>query len=308
MPKQKPDANSVLKPLALALCLSVSGFALSTGNAQAAAQVGTSAAVRGDVFVRGGTAGEQHRAAVSDSIHLDDQIVTRQESALQILLLDRSVFTVGENCNLVIDRFIYDPDTGAGEMAAQVAQGVFRFMSGQIGGNNPTAVSIETPSAMLGTRGTFIEAIVGEDAAALADQMGLAYTSTCGTSQAGFYILRGPGLNTNSLESTGVVDVTSTGGSATISEANYAVFVPCPGAEPIGPFPVPDNVLEFLNFFLRSAPNGPSTNPVNVNTPGGEFSGQSLFNGVLLDPPPAPPQGQFDPNTPMMYYPPIFSS
>ena len=301
-------ARRVLTSLAVTLGISASLAALSTSPALSGAQVGTSAAVRGQVFVRAGTEGLQRRAAVSQSIHLQDQILTKQESAIQILLLDQSVFTVGENCRLVVDRFVYDPDRGVGEMTASVLKGAFRFMSGKIGGNDPTAATVKTPSATLGIRGTFLEAVVGQDAVDLADKAGLEYSQNCDPSKAGFYILRGPGRNTNSLEDTGMIDVDSGSGTATISQANYAVFVPCPGAEPIGPFPVPDSVLQYLDFFLRSAPTGPGVNPVDINVPGSEFTGQSLFNNTLNTSPPNPPQGLFDTNIPQDHTPPVFES
>jgi len=305
MPNRQCMRKNLIRSFAVALGLSVSAFAMGATEALAGAQVGTSAAVQGNVFVRGGSSGEQRRAQVRQSINLDDRVLTKQESALQILLLDRSIFTVGENCEMVIDRFVYDPDTGNGEMAASVVKGAFRFMSGQIGGSNPTSVTIDTPSATIGIRGTFIESIIGDDAASLADQMGIEYSSDCGTSQAGLYILRGPGLGTNTLEDTGIMDVSTSGGSATATDANYAIFVPCPGAEPIGPFPVPDHILQYLDYFLRSAPNGPGVNPTGETESGEEFAGQSQFNEGIGDPPPGdPPQGQFDPNIPMM--PPIY--
>ena len=102
-------------------------------RALAAPEIGRSSAVRGDVFVT--TTGAQRRAQVRQAIRLQDQVLTKDDSALQILLLDRSTFTVGQNARITIDRFVYDPDTSVGTISARAAKGAFRFMSGRIGRN-----------------------------------------------------------------------------------------------------------------------------------------------------------------------------
>ncbi|MEM8726528.1 MAG: FecR domain-containing protein, partial [Pseudomonadota bacterium] len=148
---------------AIALTAGLSAFSIS---ASAAPEIGTSAGVRGEVFVT--TSGAQRKAQVREAIRLQDEVLTKEDSALQILLLDRSTFTVGQNCRLTIDRFVYDPSTDSGQVSARVARGAFRFMSGRIGQQNPTNASVATPSATIGIRGTFFEGVVGEDAVALA--------------------------------------------------------------------------------------------------------------------------------------------
>lgn len=275
MVKEIGNRINRLRALALGLLLSSSPTALSVGSAYAEAQIGTSAAVQGDVFVRGG--GVETRATVNQSILLGDQVLTKQQSALQILLLDSSIFTVGENCSMVIDRFVYDPNTGAGNMAATVAKGAFRFMSGRIGADNPTNVTLSTPSAVIGIRGTFVDSVVGPDAVAIARKLCetvkpearsqlpdcICDTSLADPNSAAFIVLRGPGDGHNSLNREGFASVSNSAGSAQITDANYAVFVPGANQEPCGPFPLPDELRDYLDFFLRSSPDGPPVNPID---------------------------------------------
>ncbi|MEL6947187.1 MAG: FecR domain-containing protein [Pseudomonadota bacterium] len=228
------------------------------GSATAAPVIGTSAAVRGEVFVT--TQGAERKARVRDSIKLQDQVLTRDDSALQILLLDQTTFTVGQNCQMTIDRFVYDPATSAGQVGAQVAKGAFRFMSGRIGKQNPTNASVSTPAATIGIRGTSFEGIVGVDALALAGLAGLS-TEGADPDGASIIILKGPGPRRNSADRIGAITVSNGAGSQVLTAPNFAVFVPSAGAAPVGPFKVTAAMQDYLNFFLRSEPNGSPVNP-----------------------------------------------
>ena len=230
--KRKLRRRAFALALTTAIALVEPGF-VSEQTAEAAPVIGTSAAVQGNVFVT--TEGAERKAQVKESIKLQDQVLTREDSALQILLLDQSTFTVGQNCSIIIDRFVYDPDTAAGNIGAKVTKGAFRFMSGKIGKKNPTNAEISTPSATIGIRGTFFEGIVGPDALALA-QLGDLNTNGASSSGASIIILRGPGRSANSLDNPGAISVTSGGTTIDITVPHYAVFVPGNGQPPIGPF------------------------------------------------------------------------
>lgn len=256
--------------LSLSLAIALSAFV--SQEAFSAPEVGTSAAVRGNVFVT--TRGAKRKAAVRQSIKLQDQVLTKDDSALQILLLDRSTFTVGQNCSMTIDRFVYDPDTSVGKISANIAKGAFRFMSGRIGQDNPTNASLSTPSATIGIRGTFLEGIVGEDALALAGIAGLDTTNAC-SDQASLVVLRGPGRRRNTLDRSGTIEVSNSAGRTLISQPNYAVFIPCIGAAPSAPFKLTPAMQDYLDFFLRSEPNGPPVNPDDEDNTGGVLSGQN---------------------------------
>ena len=249
------------------------GLATSTAGGALAQQVGTSAAVRGKVFVT--TQGAQRQAAVRQSILLADRVLTKDASALQILLLDQTTFTVAQNANVTIDRFVYDPDRSTGEVAASVTKGAFRFVSGKIGRSNPQSTAIRTPAATIGIRGTMVEGVVGADAIALAQLSGIA-TGGARAASASIVILRGPGFTRNTVDRQGIVTVGNGGGSATITRPNYAVFVPAAGAAPVGPFKITPAMQEYLDFFLRSDPSGPPVNPTDIER-SAAVAGQTKF-------------------------------
>jgi hypothetical protein len=49
---------------------------------------------------------------------LNDEVRTADASWLQILLLDKSTFTVGANARVAIDRFVYDPAANSAQPAS----------------------------------------------------------------------------------------------------------------------------------------------------------------------------------------------
>src|SRR5208282_5621141 len=105
-------------------------LALSIAAAQADPTIGTNAAVRNSVQTKATSEPALHPAVVRAPVHIGDVAVSGDKSALQILLVDQSVFTVGANARMTIDKFVYDPNRGSSDIAASVAKGAFRFMSG----------------------------------------------------------------------------------------------------------------------------------------------------------------------------------
>ena len=64
---------------------------------------------------------------------------------------------------MVIDDFVYDPKKPqAGKLALNMASGTVRYASGSIAKNDPSKVSIKTPTATIAVRGTDFTATVDE--------------------------------------------------------------------------------------------------------------------------------------------------
>jgi hypothetical protein len=101
-------------------------------------------------------------------VNLNDEVRTGAASQLQILLLDRTIFTVGANARVAVDRFVYDPAANSRSTGVSVTKGAFRFMSGRTLGRPSGPVTVRTPVATIGIRGTIFEGVVGEDAMRIA--------------------------------------------------------------------------------------------------------------------------------------------
>ena len=136
------------------------GVALAAGAPQV---VGINSAILGDVRTSTAAVPAPRSAVLRARIALADRVQTGARSQLQVLLLDKSVFTVGANARLTIDRFVYNP--AGRSLGATVTQGAFRFMSGRADRRGTS--SINTPVASIGLRGTIVEGVVGPDAMAI---------------------------------------------------------------------------------------------------------------------------------------------
>lgn len=139
----------------LLLSLSGAGFALlallQPATPARADKVGVAAAVHPDAFsVLNG--GERSQVNLGKSIFFNERINTTDKGLVQVLLVDGSTFTVGPGSDLVIDKFVYDPNKGKGEVVASFSKGVMRFVGGKIS-KNDGGVTVNTPEGALSIRG-----------------------------------------------------------------------------------------------------------------------------------------------------------
>ena len=102
-----------------------------------------------------------------NDVVFNERIATEATGQADILFVDRSALTVGPNSDLVIDEFVYSPESGTGKLAASATKGVFRFVGGALS-KNPDSVSIKTPAAIVGVRGGVILLAVNPNGAATA--------------------------------------------------------------------------------------------------------------------------------------------
>src|SRR6056300_1074375 len=79
-----------------------------------------------------------------------------------IEFIDQTRVDVTENSKLVIDEFVYDPNTNTGSLALKASFGTVRYASGQIAKNSKQNVKISTPTAVIGVRGTDFSMTVDE--------------------------------------------------------------------------------------------------------------------------------------------------
>ena len=105
---------------------------------------------------------ENRELKTGDKIYLNETILSGANSGTQILLLDQSTFTVGEDSEVVMDTFIYDPATNDGKIVASVKQGSLKVISGLISKKNPDSLTVEVPEGTLGSRGTEFQTIVSK--------------------------------------------------------------------------------------------------------------------------------------------------
>ena len=90
-----------------------------------------------------------------------DTAVTAK-GTMQIDFIDQTRVDITEHSRLLIDEFVYDPESGNGVLGLKASLGTMRYASGQIAKNNRQNVKIRTPSATIGVRGTDFVLVVDE--------------------------------------------------------------------------------------------------------------------------------------------------
>jgi FecR protein len=93
-------------------------------------------------------------AAVGTLAHMNDELRTGAKARLQVSFHDKTELTLGENARVVVDRFVFDPDTGTGEALIKTGVGAFRMATGKISEMQNKKISVSTPFATIGVRGT----------------------------------------------------------------------------------------------------------------------------------------------------------
>jgi len=174
-------------------------------------RIGVVAAAGGKVELT--TFGQTGRTAQSGQpIFMGDEVKTDAAGHLQILLLDETVFTIGPNSTITLDKFVYDPKSHNGEIRASITQGVFRYVSGKIAAKNPDSVKVKLPSASLGFRGTIVGGSVGANGQGLAALLGPGRNNDAGVRN-GSFTIDGAGGDHQDVNRTGFgVEVGANGG------------------------------------------------------------------------------------------------
>jgi hypothetical protein len=85
---------------------------------------------------------------------MNDRLRTGANSRLQVSFNDGSSLTLGENANVVIDRFVYNPKKSSADVVLNATQGAFRFAGGKIERMQHKNIVVNTPHAALAVRGT----------------------------------------------------------------------------------------------------------------------------------------------------------
>jgi hypothetical protein len=135
------------------------GLLLGFAPAAALAKIGDPAGVTGAVQGQASLESPARQTSIDqvtsgEDVVMGDAVSTRMQSRLQIMLLDQTAITMGENASLVIDEFVYDPDGAGSSLSASVAQGAFRLVTGGVARSNPDGTKVTLPNAVLTIRGT----------------------------------------------------------------------------------------------------------------------------------------------------------
>ena len=120
--------------------------------APALADVGQIKVATGQVFVE--RKGQSLPGRVGLVLEADDVLRTGADGSVGVTMKDNSLLSAGPNSIVSLDRFEFDPTTNDGRFDARLQRGTLAVVSGRIAKKAPQAMTVRTPSAVLGVRGT----------------------------------------------------------------------------------------------------------------------------------------------------------
>ena len=108
--------------------------------------------VSGDVSIKRGE--KIVATAQGDPILKSDVLITKTDSSAGIIFTDGTTIAIGQNTECNIEDYIFEPEVNAYAFDLYLKKGKAIYNSGRIGKLAPDKVSLKTPNAIVGTRGT----------------------------------------------------------------------------------------------------------------------------------------------------------
>ena len=130
----------------------VAAAILCVAVAARAADVGQIKVAKGQVTIERG--GAVLPAQVGVRVQEGDVVKTGADGSVGITMNDDSLLSAGPGSALALDRFAFDPPTQRGRFDTSLNRGTLAIVSGRIAKQSPDAMTVRTPAAVLGVRGT----------------------------------------------------------------------------------------------------------------------------------------------------------
>jgi hypothetical protein len=132
--------------------ISATGLVLCLASSAMASDIGQVKVSKGDVSIERG--GQTLQAAIGARVQTSDVIKTGGDGSVGITMSDNSLLSAGPNSVVSLDRFAFDASTNQGQFDTSLRKGSLSIVSGRIAKQSPDAMTVRTPSAILGVRGT----------------------------------------------------------------------------------------------------------------------------------------------------------
>lgn len=100
---------------------------------------------------------------IGSKLFQKDTIITGPKGQIGMTFIDNTMFSAGPDTEIALDQFNFDTTTYQGVFKSDVRRGTLAAVSGKIAKHSPGNMTVKTPSAILGVRGTrFLVAVEGE--------------------------------------------------------------------------------------------------------------------------------------------------
>src|SRR5688572_10312642 len=120
--------------------LVIAGYFLQSPSALAD-KIGVASAV--NQRVEGVNRGATRALSVGSDLFSNELVRTGEDSNAQLLFRDQTTLSVGPRSEVTLDKYVFDPARGAGEVVLNATKGAFRFISGV---QQSSSYQIKTPA------------------------------------------------------------------------------------------------------------------------------------------------------------------
>lgn len=151
-----PESHIIIQRLILALLL----MTWLSVPSLAADPIGQVVSMTGSVKALQ-TDGGERTLDLDSPVYAQEKLVTGPTSNVEVRLLDETILAQGPDSTIFLDEYVYSPDPSASKLLFKMGAGTFRFLSGKIVKQNPSAFELQTPMTTIGIRGTEPVAKVG---------------------------------------------------------------------------------------------------------------------------------------------------
>lgn len=93
-------------------------------------------------------------AAVGAPVFEGSVLRTGADGSLGLVFKDETVMSFGPDTELTVEEYLYAPAQGKLRFGSRLSRGSLNYVSGVIAKLQPDAVSVTTPSGVIGVRGT----------------------------------------------------------------------------------------------------------------------------------------------------------
>ena len=136
----------------LRMLLAMTSCIVLTSVAALAADIGQIKVAKGSVTIERG--GQSLPGEAGARVQGADTVRTGSDGSVGITMTDNSLLSAGPNSVLSLDRYEFDSTTNAGRFDASLQRGTLAVVSGRLAKQSADAMTVRTPTAILGVRGT----------------------------------------------------------------------------------------------------------------------------------------------------------
>ncbi len=141
---------SIAIPIAIAVAALLCAGAIDAVAQEA--EIGMVKTLQGGAYVLRGD--QRNPAKIGDRLFQGDRLETGADGAMGVTFVDDTTLSLGPKSQIVLTKFVFDPNRSNYGFVSKAVSGTFMFVSGQIAKLSPQTVAVETPVGNIGIRGT----------------------------------------------------------------------------------------------------------------------------------------------------------